>query len=224
MNIGVRADQLQRIKIALAIVLAIFAVFRTLENLKNDANRAGEFDFCAYYAWALEYADGERLWTPELAHGEIRPGIPRHPSCNYAPFFVMATAPLSRLGPWTAHLLWELIQLMAFVGALAMLARGADQPLDPAATLILISLGLLSRGFRVLLFFGQCSPLLLAALIASWLCSRRRHYATAGLCLAFAALFKLYPGAIGGYYFFRGQWKVLAWAAIFAAAGVLITG
>jgi hypothetical protein len=65
--------------------------------------------------------------------------------------------------------------------------------------------------------------MLLALLSASWFCARRERPAAAGLCLALAALLKLYPAAAGGYFLFARRWRALGWTIGFFAAGVLLT-
>ena len=47
--------------------------------------------------------------------------------------------------------------------------------------------------------------------------------AAAGLWLALAALLKLYPAAVAGYFLFGRRWRALGWTIGFFAAGVLLT-
>jgi len=71
--------------------------------------------------------------------------------------------------------------------------------------------------------WSQIAPMLLALLSAAWFCERRQRPAAAGLWLALAALLKLYPAAVAGYFLFGGRWRALGWTIGFFAAGVLLT-
>ena len=83
--------------------------------------------------------------------------------------------------------------MLCLVAAVLLLARGNDPPLGAAPTIIVLSLVLLSRQFAGALVDAQVTPMLLVLLSASWFCARRERPAAAGLCLALAALLKLYP-------------------------------
>ncbi len=104
-----------------------------------------------------------------------------------------------------------------------MLARANAPPLGPAPTIIVLSLVLLSRQFAGAIASAQFTPMLLGLLSASWFCARRERPAAAGLWLAIAALLKLYPAAVAGYFLFGRRWHALAWTIGFFAIGVLLT-
>jgi glycosyl transferase family 87 len=104
-----------------------------------------------------------------------------------------------------------------------LLARGSDPPLGAAPTIIVLSIVLLSRQFAGQLVYAQVTSMLLVLLSTSWFCARREHPAAAGLCLALAALIKLYPVTVGGFFLFDRRWRTLGWAIGFFAVGVLLT-
>ncbi|HKV53166.1 MAG TPA: glycosyltransferase family 87 protein [Candidatus Binataceae bacterium] len=210
--------------LAAAAVLLIVAATTTVTRIQHFSSRYITFDFNHYYAWAAEYAAGEPLWLEVPASGYVRPGVVRTPFCNYTPFFVESTAWLARFGPQTAHTIWEWLQVACVVLAILMLARSCAPPLELAATLAAIALALSAQSFRLLLFLGQCSPLLLVALAGFWLAARRGRPAAGGLCLAVATLLKLYPGILGGYLLIRRRWRQLGWTAGFALLGIVATG
>jgi uncharacterized membrane protein len=82
---------------------------------------------------------------------------------------------------------------------------------------------MMSRQIAGAIVDGQMMPMILALLCATWVCARRERPAAAALCLALAALLKLFPAAVGGYFLFRRRWRPLGWAIGFFVAGVLLT-
>lgn len=200
-----------------AVVLAVLAAAHDAGDLRGYRNRYAQYDFRTYYEWGREYQQGESVWTPS-------PADPRRKASNYTPFFIEPFSLLNRLDAPAAHLLWQLGEIASLAAALWMVARNVSPPLEPAAIIAVISLALLSRSLDELLFFGQSSALLLLAMVASWVASRRYREVPAGLWLAVAALLKLYPGILGGYYVVRRRWRVVAWTAVFSALGVVATG
>jgi hypothetical protein len=58
--------------------------------------------------------------------------------------------------------------------------------------------------------FGQIDIVLLALLVAALIASQRSHDLLAGLALALATLFKLYPAVLLAFFVVKGQWRALA--------------
>ena len=54
-------------------------------------------------------------------------------------------------------------------------------------------------------------------------CFDRRAYALGGALLAFAILGKLYPGVFVLYLLLRGEWRAVAWTAVFGVVLVAIS-
>jgi Glycosyltransferase family 87 len=206
---------------ALAAVLATGALAHHLLSLKDRYTRV---DFRIFYAWWVEYSSGQDPWIPILAQTEVRPGLKRPHFCNYTPVFVEVFSPFARLGQRTAWRIWEAAQLVFALLALAMLVRGPDPPVSLPVGLLALALTMVSRPMLGTLTYSQVTPLLLALAVGAWYADRRGHGALAGLLLAFAALVKLFPAAVGGYFLFRRRWRMLCWTAAFFAAGVLISG
>ncbi len=73
------------------------------------------------------------------------------------------------------------------------------------------------------LYDSQLTMLLLAMLLAAFVLDRHRWNAGAGLMLAVAALFKMFPGLAAGYFLVHRRWATLAWATLFALSGLLLT-
>jgi hypothetical protein len=206
-----------------AALLATFAAVSIAQRLHGIRHRYNEVDFVRDYGWWTIYSSGGDPWIVTANRSELRPGLDRPRFCNYTPVFVEVFSPLARLDQKTAFWLWLCAQILCVGGAVLMLARGNDPPLSSATTVIVLSLVVLSRPFEGMLAYAHVTPMLLALLSASWFCARRERPAFAGLCLALAALLKLYPAAAGGYFLFGRRWRALGWTIAFFVAGVLLT-
>jgi len=206
-----------------AALLAIVAAVSLAERLHGVRHRYQDVDFVRDYGWWTIYASGGDPWIVQTTKTELRPGLVRPRFCNYTPVFVEVFSPLARLDQITAFWLWLSVQMLCVGGAVLILARGNDPPLSAAATIIVLSLVVISRPFEGMLAYSHVTPMLLVLLSASWFGARRERPAVAGLCLALAALLKLYPAAAGGYFLFGRRWRALGWAIGFFAAGLLLT-
>jgi len=206
-----------------AAILAIVAALSFAQRIRAVTHRYDDVDFAIFYGWWTDYSSGGDPWVVQSKKSDLRPGLSRPHYCNYPPFFVEVFSPLARLDQKTAFWIWEAAQMLCLVGAVLMLARANAPPLGAAPTIIVLSLVILSRQFAGALVAAQVTPMLLALLSASWFCARRERPAAAGLCLALAALLKLYPAAAGGYLLFARRWRALGWTIGLFAAGVLLT-
>jgi hypothetical protein len=211
-----------RLRLVLAVVLAIVAVKVTVRRLDQFASRYNNYDFDQLFDWGTRYRTGQDIWAPHQ-QGETRPGKPRQ-IYNQPPAFVEAFAPLTRLDKPTAHWIWQIAQLAFLTLALWLVASEIDPPLDPATVVIFIALALMFQSLRRVLFNGQLSPLLLLSMVIAWKSARRGRPAAAGLSLAIGTLLKLYPGALAVYFLLRKRWSVLWWTMGFFVVGVVASG
>ncbi|HMD05841.1 MAG TPA: glycosyltransferase family 87 protein [Candidatus Binatus sp.] len=206
-----------------AAILAIVAAISLTQRLRAVTDRYDDIDFIFFYGWWTDYSTGGDPWKVQAAKTELRPGLERQRYCNYTPFFVEVFSRLARLDQKTAFWLWLIAQMLCAVAAVLMLARANAPPLAVAPTVIVLSLTLLSRQFAGAVVAAQVTPMLLALLCASWSCARRDRPAAAGLCIALAALLKLYPAGVAGYFLFGRRWRALGWTIGCFLAGVILT-
>jgi hypothetical protein len=206
-----------------ATVLAIVAAVSLAQRIPAASHRYDDLDFDTFYGWWTDYSNGINPWVGQSKQVDSQHHLSRRRDCNYTPFFVEVFSPFARLDQKTAFWFWEVTQMICLVAAVLLLARGNDPPLGAAPTIIVLSLGLLSRQFAGELVHAQVTPTLLVLLSASWLCARRDRPAATGLCLALAALVKLYPVTVGGFFLFNRRWRTLGWAIGFFVAGVMLT-
>ena len=109
----------------------------------------------------------------------------------YSPFAAAFFAPLALLPDRVSGILWRLMSLAAYAGALAMWLKGMKKSREwlPWVLLLPLSVGDL--------FNGQANPLVIGLLMVAVLECRRRRWMIAALCVGVAAYFKVYPLAIG---------------------------
>jgi Glycosyltransferase family 87 len=206
-----------------AAILATLAVLSFVQHVRAVTHRYDDVDFIFFYGWWTDYSNGGDPWLVHTRPTELRSGLERQRYCNYTPFFVEVFSPLARLDQKTAFWIWLTAQMLCLVAAVLMLARANAPPMDAAPTIIVLALVLLSRQFAGTLVGAEVTPTLLALLCASWFCARRERPAAAGICLALAALVKLYPVTVGGYFLFGRRWRALLWAIGSFIVGVLLT-
>ncbi len=204
---------------AVAAILAIVAAFTLAQRLHAARHRYDDVDFAMFYAWWTDYSAGGDPWLVQGKSIELRPGLTLPRECNNTPFFIEVFSPLARLDQKTAFWIWQALHILCLVAAVLMLARGNDPPLEAAPAIIVLSLALMSRQFTGALVGAAPTPMLLALLSASWFCARRERPVIAGLCLALAALLRLYPVTVGGYFLFGRRWH-----SLFAAIGCFLVG
>jgi hypothetical protein len=214
LKVEIPADRRRLIIRASAVVLAIVAAVLLVQRLHAISHRYDQFDFSVFYGWWTDYSSGGNPWTD--LRGPMR-------GCNYTPFFIGIFSPLARLDQKTAFWIWQTAQIVCMVTAVLLLARGNASPLGAVPTIIVLSLVMLSSPFMAAVVWSQITPMLLALISAAWFCARRQRPAASGLWLALAALLKLYPAAVAGYFLFSGRWRALGWTIGFFAAGVLLS-
>ena len=197
-----------------AAILALIAVFSVAQRLHAVSHRYDQFDFTVFYGWWSDYSSGGDPWTDMRG--------PMH-GCNQPPTFIETFSPLARLDRRTAFWIRQAAQFLCVFAAVLLLARGKDPPLNPAPTIIALSLVLVSRPFAGAVVWSQIAPMLLALLCAAWFCARWKRPAAAGMLMALAALLKLFPAGVAGYFLFSRRWRELGWTIGFFVAGVLLT-
>jgi hypothetical protein len=197
-----------------AAILALIAAISLAQRLPAVSHRYNQFDFTVFYGWWSDYSSGGDPWTDMRG--------PMH-GCNQPPTFIETFSPLARLDRKTAFWIWQAAQFLCVVAAVLLLARGNDPPLGSVPTVIVLSLVLMSRPFAGALVWSQIAPMLLALLCAAWFCARTNRPAAAGMFMAFAALLKLFPAGVAGYFLFSRRWRALSWTVGFFVAGVLLT-
>ena len=139
------------------------------------------------------YANAARQW---LVGGRLYQPADGLDVYRYSPSVAVFLVPLAQLPDRLGGVLWRLINLAVYLGALAWWVRTVA-PLR------------LSRGQRAVFFFlvflpsigslnnGQSNVLVMSLLLAAVAGVRRRSWNLAAGCVTLASLFKVYPLAVG---------------------------
>jgi len=208
-----------------AAVTTLLAIIAVGASLYGNRGRYEAIDFRYFYGWWTEVSNGVDPYRPlaKALPAEVPPDkLLRF--CNNTPVFVLLFSPLSSLPQSAAFWLWQIVQLSCLILAVVLLVRELEPPLSAPVAVSVVSLILLFPPVHSGLHFARPTFMLVALLCASWVFDRRSRPAAAGLMLAAAALLKLYPAAVGGYFLFRRRPNVVIWAALFVLLGVILTG
>ncbi|HET8629343.1 MAG TPA: glycosyltransferase family 87 protein [Thermomicrobiales bacterium] len=139
-----------------------------------------------------------------LKPGTVLPYI--HP-----PFEALALAPLMRLPYAAIYAIWTLGMVLAFAGALRLLAAALPLP-APARWLMLLAAGSFVP-FHAALWYGQSSPLLLLGLAGAYAALRRGREGRAGAWLALLVLKPQLVPVVVLLLALERRWRTLAVAA-----------
>jgi len=206
-------------------MISIAGTFSAIRTLYKNRLRYRETDFYEYYTWSWQLRLGIDPWLPQAsALAPPNPFNKRVESCNYTPAFTILFEPLTLFKPRLAYWLWQGLQMACLLGALWLLIREVRPAPGAGATLAVLGAVLLFPHSHAALYEAQPTFLLLLLVAASWSFGQHQRPFWAGLMLALVALLKMYPVAIGGYFLFRRQWRIAAWASLLFAGGIMLFG
>jgi alpha-1,2-mannosyltransferase len=123
---------------------------------------------------------------------------------------------------WGFRRLWFALNLGFVVLVAVLVTRRLDNRLDTHAvwlTPFVIAGPAIIATFQV----GNVQMVMIALSALAMYCFDRRAYALGGALLAFAILGKLYPGVFVLYLLLRGEWRAVAWTAVFGVVLVAIS-
>jgi len=204
------------------MALAIVSIALAASTLYKNRGRMVRSDFCLFYSWWNEYPAGIDPWHPVFPPST--PLTQRVNYCDYTPAAVILLSPLGRLEVNRAYWTWLGIQIGSLVLTILMLTRQIRPPPSADTVVAIVALAMLFPEFHATLYEAQPTMLLLLILTAAWVFERSGHPVAAGLTLALAALFKIYPATLGGLFLFRRRFQPIAWAAVFTILGIVATG
>ncbi len=204
-----------------APLLALAAALTLAITMYGNRDRYDGRDFSRYYERALALRTGGNPWRARpRAHAGARAG--REFVFAYPPAFFLLMSPLTRLPQKAAYWTWQTVQIVSLAAALWLALSELGPVPDRRFALSMLALAFLFPPVYTSLHWGQPTCLLLLLLIGSWRFSRRGHESWAGLLLAAAALLKMYPAVVGGYFLFRRRWKVVAYGALWGLGGAFL--
>ena len=185
--------------------------------------RSGRWDFSIYYASALMMRRGGNPYLESIAPIGRRLGLETTPieRADSMPTFVLCFEPLTRFSPRTAYWIWFWINLAALVGALAILLAPAAAGLYVSAALVVLAI--IFPPVAIHFFWEQSQFIVLLALAAAYRLSARGYDSGAALAIASAALLRLFPLAMIGYFIVRRRWRVIGWLGVWLTLGAAAT-
>lgn len=199
--------------------LALAAALALVRTEYRNRDRWREADFNHYYANTLLLRAGGNPWR--VAGGAAGPQA----AFNYPPAFYLLLRPLSLMAPRPAYWIWQAIQIAALICAVLIALREAAPGWRGETIAGAVALAFLFPQTYGSLYDSQPTGLLMLMLIGAWRLERRGHRGWAGALVATAALLKIYPAAVGGYFLFRRRFKTVAFLLIcFAAGAALLIG
>jgi len=176
-------------------------------------------DFVTFYRAAGRIVAGQPLYQVADLRAD-----PLGPWYKYPPLFALLLTPLARLPLRTALEVWNGLNLVALATAVWAVTRAHGRRWGEAAPAALLfgALALLFQPVLDTLIYGQMDIALLGLIALTYLALRTGHPAWAGLPLALAIGFKVYPAVLLLYLLLRRDWRALASCAL--AGGALLLG
>jgi multidrug transporter EmrE-like cation transporter len=208
----------------MALALWTLASLRLGPVLYFLPSRVSEFDFSHYYVSALALRENLNPYVANLTPLATRLGlhVGEINHAGYPPSFLLLFEPLTLLSPQLAYWTWFGLNVLFLAVALFVLFR-REAELDPTLTLSLCALAIAYAPTLAHIYFAQPEFLILLLLVFTMRWLKDGHEPEAGLALAAAALFKIFPAMMAGYLVVRHRWQALKWAAIGMTVGGIVT-
>ncbi len=190
------------------------------ENFSHPTPYLVERDFVVYYVAGLAVRSGEELYLQRQE--SERPVWWKPFGYFYPPAFATAIAPLTHLRFRNALLVWRLLLEAALALGIACLVFLTRRRWDTFSFLSWHALALALPLSWWSLWLGQMDALLLLLLAGAILAAARGRHVVAGSLLGAAAVCKLHPLLLLGYFVLRRRWgAVAAGCAVFVAGNAV---
>jgi len=206
------------------ILFALLMLLFLTRGLIPSWNHLGS-DFADYYLVARLYRTGypvERVyeWT-WLQRQKDHAGIER-PLVGFAPSTLtsaLLVLPVSSMSPLQANRTWLVISLGLLLSSAALLKKITDLPWRRLGLIMCLAVAPLHTNFLL----GQVHAVMLFLLtLAAWLYLTDRPF-RAGLAVAAAAAFKIYPAFFLLFFLLRKQWRAVTGLLVGAAGAILLS-
>ena len=207
-----------------ATVVAYFLVlyyFRVSDRtIKPDVGAFLKLDFGAFYAWAYAARIGLNPYSPDAVMPlASRLGVRAVPA-NYPPPFILAIEPLSLIPRIPAFWLWHGINLCLLLIAVWLLVADLDNSRKRVG---FAGAALLYGPVTASLFWGQVEPFVLLMLVLALRNSEARRDFASGIAVGLAALCKIYPIVLLGYFLLSRRWTVVVSTGLTILGGILLS-
>jgi Glycosyltransferase family 87 len=212
-------------RLPVLLTLCYLAIFHTIVLLLNLGGRTWHHDFSVFYTSAIAIRRNLDPYTIDLVPlgRSLRMTIWPLIHTTDTPTALLLFMPFSRLAPETAHSIWIALNFVALIAALIILIRPKYSGLDLRMAILIAAIALLYAPVTENLIFSQRQFLILLLLVLMMRSLERGREATAGLLLAVAVAYRVFPVLIAGYFVMRRQWRPLIYLSIGLAIIGLVT-
>jgi hypothetical protein len=200
----------------IAIVVAYFFALYYF----RIGNRTEKLDFGDFYTWAYAARIGLNPYSSDAVGPLARRLGVEAMRGNYPPPFVLALEPLSLLPRIEAFLLWHGLNLCLLLIAIWLLVADLD---DSRRRVRFACAALLYGPVTAALFWGQVEPFVLLMLVIALRNSVARRDIACGIAVGLAALCKMYPLVVIGYFLLCRRWTVVASTGLTILGGILLS-
>jgi hypothetical protein len=187
-------------------------------------SRMTRWDFSIYYVEATLLHDGHNPYTTELNATGNKLGLETGEIHNGTdpPTFILCMEPFALMPERTAYFAWVGLTLVLLAAALALLL-GSRSGLRLRSALAMAALAIIYPPLIWHFYDAQSKIAILLLLVVMLRLMERGWDRGAGLCLALAALLRVFPTLLIGYLAIQRRWRQLAWTFLGIGAGGLAT-
>jgi hypothetical protein len=203
-----------------AYFLALYYFRISDRTVKLNFGAFLKLDFGAFYTWAYAARIGLNPYSPDAVMPlASRLGVRAMPA-NYPPPFILAIEPLSLIPRIPAFWLWHGINLCLLLIAVWLLVADLDNSRKRVG---FAGAALLYGPVTASLFWGQVEPFVLLMLVIALRNSVARRDIASGIAVALAAMCKMYPIVVIGYFLVSRRWTVVASTGLTILGGILLS-
>jgi hypothetical protein len=201
------------------LVAIVVAYFFALYYFRIS-NRSEKLDFGDFYTWAYAARIGLNPYSSDAVGPLARRLGVEAMRANYAPPFVLAIEPLSLLTRIEAFWLWHGISVCLLLIAVWLLVADLD---DSRKRVRFACAALFYGPVTAALFWCQVEPFVLLMLVIALRNSAARRDIVSGIAVGLAAMCKMYPIVVIGYYLMSRRWTVVASTGLTILGGILLS-
>src|SRR3989442_14988235 len=209
-------------RLPVLLILWWAAILHTILLAVNLQLRAFHHDFSVFYSSAIALRQHLDPYIVDLVPIGQRMGMRIWPLVHTTdtPTAMLVFMPFSLAAPATAHTIWIALNGAALVAALLLLIRPKYSGLETRMALGVVALALLYAPVTENFLFSQRQAIILLLLVMVMRSLQSGREATAGMLLAVAVAYRIFPVLIAGYFIVRRQWRPL----IYLALGLVLIG
>ena len=201
------------------LIAIVVAYFFALYFFRISADTE-KLDFGAFYTWGYAARIGLNPYSSDAVMPLAKRLGVKAMRANYPPPFVLAIEPMSLLPRIPAFWLWHGINICLLLIAVWLLVADLD---NSRKRLNFACAALLYGPVSDALFWGQVEPFILLMLVIALRNSVARRDISSGFAVGLAALCKIYPVVMLGYFVLSRRWTAVASTGLTILGGILVS-